>query len=532
MRICILGVGVTGHAVARHAHAAGNEVLVYAGNDTDANRQRGAELEKCGIEVIYSENVQGNFDLCVPSPGISENSEFYLAGKACSKEIISEPEYAWRLSPKNWIAITGTNGKTTTAALTAHILRFCGKGVKLCGNTQDMTVSEAVSTREPDDIIVAELSSFQLASTARFAPDVAILLNISPDHIIWHKTFEAYCKAKANIFAHMGKSGCAVVGKDALEYIEKDVLSRSSAQVFVVDQSGKSGKSGAQSSEACEGGAQGSVAGEGETRAFIDANGILCISADDKKIELCKQQSMSLQGEHNMQNALCAAVASYKMGCEPKSIAQALRNFSALPHRIEFCGTCSIEAGQDDACLSEANKNTRFTEACNTVSFYDDSKATNVDATIKALQAFDKQKVILLAGGRDKESSLDKLVLAAKSCCYAVVCYGEAGARFSDAFESAGVRSEKCKNLSAAFECACKFAAKAFMSSGASKEGAATNDTATKTNSAATNNECAVLLSPACASFDEFSGFEQRGDAFKKMVSDFISSNHILQEMR
>ena len=494
MRICVLGVGVTGQAVAHHAYLAGDEVVVYAGQDTDTNRQRGAELEKCDIDVIYSSDVQGSFDLCIPSPGISENSDFYLAAKSCAKETISEPEYAWRLSPENWIAITGTNGKTTTAALTSHILRFCGRGVALCGNTQDMTVLEAVSTRKPDDVIVAELSSFQLASTARFAPDVAILLNITPDHLTWHGSFESYCKAKCNIFAHMKQGSCAVIGKDALELInettlkEEDALKKSGVELFAVRDAAKQDgvlegvpeqEGVSEQGRAVEGAPQ-----ESDTSyAFIDEAGILSIKENGNIIELCKQKDMQLQGAHNMQNALCAAIACYKMGCEPNQIAKALQNFSALPHRIEFCGST------------------------NNVSFYDDSKATNVDATIKALGAFPNQKIILLAGGRDKNSSLDSLVKAAKDSCFAVVCYGEAKMRFADAFLRSGVRHEKRDNLAVAFECACNLASEFCVDANSNS-----------------NKECVILLSPACASFDEFSGFEQRGDSFKSMASEFISN--------
>ena len=444
-RVCVLGVGVTGCAVAADALGRGDAVVVYTGADTPDARGAGEKLCAAGADVRYDDTVQGDFDLCVPSPGIPETSAFYRAGKEHARAFFCEPEYAWRLFPQRWIAVTGTNGKTTTVALVSHLLAACGLAARPCGNTQAQTTLQAACERAGEEFLVAELSSFQLASTCTFSPQVAVLLNISSDHLAWHGSPEAYAQAKLGIFAHLAPGSTAVVAAGAADMLDCEVLRARGVRVVVLGSRTQ------------------------RDRACLGEDGFLhVVFSDVADRRLCRADELSIPGAHNVENALAAASAALAVGCDPERLADALRSFSALPHRIEFSGIC------DD------------------VAFFDDSKATNVDATEKALASFAPKTVVLLAGGRDKMSPLDTLAAAARDACRAVVCYGEARERFAAELGRAGVHVEQAAGMREAFARACELA----------------------------HPKDTVLLSPACASFDEFSGFAERGDVFKQLVAE------------
>ena len=445
-RVLILGLGLSGIVAARQALAQGDAVTVYAGASSAATRDAAREFEQQGAPVLFdTEDVRGSYDLCVACPGIPATGAFYQSALAASEELVSEPEFAWRLSPQGWFAVTGTNGKTTTTTLIAHLLRSCGMPAALCGNTQATTVTDAVLSRAPGEAIVAELSSYQLASTRRFSPRVAVLLNITSDHLSWHGSQQAYAQAKLRVFANLGPGSCAVVcaGVPGREQLEAQLAARG-ARVVVVGQA------------------------RARDCAYEDGRGMLLhVGSDGEAQALCGAGQLRIKGAHNVENALAAASAAIDFGCEPAAVGRALTAFAPLQHRIEPAG----RAGG--------------------VEFFDDSKATNVDATLKALTAFEGQPVVLLVGGRDKGTDLSQLVAACRAACRAVVCYGEGGPRFSSAFEGSGVTCVQAGRLADAFSCACGLACPGD----------------------------AVLLSPACASFDEFTGFAQRGDAFKQLVA-------------
>ena len=215
-RVLILGPGKSGTAAAEYcldvlgsrvevlavaAGAPGEAALAWA----EGARERGA------VVLFDHETIEGAYDLCIASPGISENSPFYRSAAAASAEVISEVEFAWRESDASskWVAITGTNGKTTTTALTCHLLREAGANAAAVGNIGE-TCIDAVAAGNTD-VYVAETSSYQLASTRLFAPDVAVVLNITPDHLSWHGSLEAYAAAKWKVLANLGASGGVAV---------------------------------------------------------------------------------------------------------------------------------------------------------------------------------------------------------------------------------------------------------------------------------------------------------------------------------
>ncbi len=448
MRVCVLGLGKSGIAVARHSIEAGDEVVIYAGAATPQIRAAAEPFIDEGVEVIFdTEEVVGHYDLCVACPGIPQTGAFYQSARAAADELISEPEYAWRLSPDRWISITGTNGKTTTTALTTHLLRAAGLPAFSCGNIGE-TMTEAVEHRRSGEILVAEMSSFQLASTVHFKPEIAVLLPITPDHLSWHGSYDAYVQAKMKGFANMDDRCTVVVCEEALdEALASDLRKRRIRLVRI-------GTPHTDDALFCE-------------------DGLLRARLDGVEEDICRIDDLRILGDHNIQDALCAAACALLEGASVDALGEGMRTFSALEHRFEAVDT------EGD------------------VSFYNDSKATNVDATIQALSAFDDQEVLLLLGGRDKGTDLAPLVTACESApVTAVFVYGEAQERFAEAFADSTLRCVPCDGMREAFRAACEMSVPGQ----------------------------AVLLSPACASYDEFESFEERGSVFKDLVDGYRKS--------
>lgn len=441
--VLVLGLGKSGRASASYALERGDDVTVYAGSPDI--RDAACALEEMGAEVIFDdEDVKGSHDLCIVSPGIPQTSAFYRSAESASRELVSEPEYAWRNSRNDWIAVTGTNGKTTTTSLIRHLLVSCGMDATACGNIGD-TCIEAVRESSGNDVLVAEMSSYQLASTVRFKPKVAVLLNITPDHISWHGSFDAYADAKMKVFSNMDGTCHAVLTKEVIEAFPslKGELAGKGVEVLVVGE------------------------GDERTKAFEKDGGLFYVDGKGDAKLLVSVDDLPIKGEHNVENALCASCAAMAYGCGIDGVREGLATFAPLEHRLEPCGV--IDG----------------------VEYFNDSKATNVDATLKALTAFSDGEVVLLLGGRDKNTDLGELVEAARRACSAVITYGEASRRFHEAFEGSGLAVHEEDGMREAFHRARSIA----------REGQA------------------VVLSPACASFDEFDSFEQRGRAFKESVS-------------
>ncbi len=492
--VVIVGLGRSGSAAAKYclAHLSSNpdrpddgftvgNITVYGGKSNPGAEAVAKTIRQAGCEVIFdSEDVKGSYDLAVVSPGISENSDFYKAAKSASKEIISEPELAYRVSPQRWIGITGTNGKTTTTTLTEHLLNTAGITAKACGNIGLPCIS-TVEDRTDGDYLVAELSSFQLASTSRFRPKVAVLLNITPDHVEWHGSLKAYAAAKAKIFANQGPDDFAIVdctAKPTLEVAQRLVSSDRSV--------------------ICIGGPEGMETGyhpsdfigmsnapilKHKGYAFI-FHGQLVVEIDGFEHDLAMVDDMQIKGSHNMQNALAAAAAAIVAGASDEDVTKGLLSFAPLEHRVEPCGELDG------------------------VSFYNDSKATNTDSAAKALTAFVGKPVIILLGGHDKGTDLTDLVDDVLGQCKAAVCFGESRNRFVGAFEDGAKRYEEAKGE----QTACKLIQAEHLQQAldAAVDFSESGDI--------------VLLSPACSSFDEFKSFEQRGEVFKQMVADIIAA--------
>lgn len=485
--VCILGLGKTGSATAAYClgllglgsrgqgGARVTSLTIYGGAADASTTRAAAPFIEEGIPVHFdTETVEGTYDLCIVSPGISDKSAFYASGRGASKEVVSEPEFAYRESPNRWVAVTGTNGKTTTTALIAHLLNAAGIPALAVGNI-GMPCIEGVQRRVRRAYLVAELSSYQLASTVSFAPEVAVLLNIAPDHLAWHHTYDAYVEAKLKIFAHMKATDVAVIDATA-ESTRSLVRAFRGTGRRVIPLGTAEGITGDMT-----------IRGGAPEAAFVDSasDDMLTVVMGGSRVALVKADALQIRGEHNRENALAAAATALALGAPVEAVRRGLVSFEPLEHRIEPCGV--VEG----------------------VSYYNDSKATNTDATLKALTAFGERPLIVLLGGLDKGTALDGLVRACVDRCKAVVCFGQAAPRFLAAFEEVGATEAMTgvRGDDAPWEGALQVLAAHHL-----------HDALETAASHAVAGDV-VVLSPACASFDEFSSFEERGNVFKASVA-------------
>lgn len=462
--VAVLGLGKTGLAVADYlADQLGTRVTsvtLYGGSRAQESEQT-RELEARGVRVVCgTEELEGSYNLAVVSPGIPEDSAFFSSAREHAIEVVGEPEFAWRESPERWVAITGTNGKTTTTLLTTELLKAGGLAAKAVGNVGTVATGE-VARRGEGEWFVAELSSFQLATAYGLHPRVACLLNVTPDHLEWHGSMEAYAAAKERVFQQLTEQDLAVIStEDEWCRAMADCMEQRGLRVCRV-----------------------SVHAEldGACAAFV-RDGRLIVRLDGAEHSLVSAQNLSIQGEHNVQNALVAAATALELGVTDDAVSHGLLSFRPLEHRIEPCGTL---AG---------------------VTYVNDSKATNVDSVEKALTAFVPGKVVVLLGGHDKGTTLVTLAHAVSSRCKAAVCYGEAGARIAQALRDEdgdmGLVVEEAPHMQEALD----------VARGLARPGDV------------------VLLSPACSSFDEFTSYQQRGRRFKELVAQLCATEKPMRQ--
>ncbi|MCX8006903.1 MAG: UDP-N-acetylmuramoyl-L-alanine--D-glutamate ligase [Coriobacteriia bacterium] len=445
----VLGLGRSGEAVCRFLAArleAGGvrRVVAYDSADSPELRARAQDLASSGVEcVLGAESIDRAAEVAVVSPGIRPDSPLMRSALERCGEVMGEIELAFRASRSPWVAVTGTNGKTTTTALIGHLLDAAAVPCEVVGNIGRPAIS-VVGDMGPAAVVVAEVSSFQLRLTDRFHPRVSVLLNITPDHIDYHGSFEAYAADKARIFARQGPGDTAVIDvDDAGSAPYADTVEAAGATVVRVSRKGP-------------------VAGG----AYL-AGDELIVETDAGPVRVASREDLQIRGDHNVSNALAAAAAALAAGADAGSVREGLRTFVPLAHRLE---PVAVVDG---------------------VEYFNDSKATNPDSVVKALTAFEDRPVVLLLGGRNKGSSFEHVAAAATRQARAVVVFGEAAAEIAEAFpERAG--------------CPVLFA-----------EGL--RDAVARASSVAEAGD-AVLLSPGCASFDEFTGYEQRGEVFRELV--------------
>ena len=375
----VVGLGRSGAAVARHLRDRGARVMAIDDAPGDEVRANGARL---GIEVVPAPDDErvhrlvADADVVVPSPGVPEHHPVFAAAAAAGVPVRSEVELAYRWNRHRMVAVTGTNGKTTVTALVTEMLAASGVRAVAGGNI-GLPLSDAV--RRDVDVVVAEVSSFQLRWTDTFHPSVAVWLNLAEDHLDWHRDLSSYVAAKARIWANQGKGDLAVANADDPLVMKEAAGVRSRLETFGLEHP-----------------AHWRVA-----RGMLEGPRGRVLPVADLRRAL----------PHDLANALAASAAASRAGARPEGIRAALRAFEALPHRL----TLVAEAGG--------------------VRWYDDSKATNPHAALAAVAGFDS--VVLVAGGRNKGLDLGVLARGADRV-RTVVAVGEAAAEVEEAF--AGLR--------------------------------------------------------------------------------------------
>jgi UDP-N-acetylmuramoylalanine--D-glutamate ligase len=448
--ILVLGLGRSGVAAAVYScdlvsRGRARSVTVLDAASSQHTKSAAEQLRVLGATVELGVNrVDGAYDLCIASPGIPPHAPIMVSALSVVDRVISEIEFAFLESSQPWIAITGTNGKTTTTALTSHLLEAGGISVRTVGNIGAPAIT-AVAEAGEDEVFVAEVSSFQLSLTHAFHPQVAILLNLTPDHIDYHGSLEAYAADKMRVFANLTDENLAIIDMDD---------PGSAAQVASVAERGVPV-------------VRVSLSDRHALGATV-ADGALVLETRGGEVRLCRAGQLLIKGAHNVSNALAAAAAAHAFGVSVSDLRSGLISFRAIEHRLEPAG-----------CVDG-------------VEWFNDSKATNPDAVFKAIDAFDGQSLILLLGGRNKGNDFRPLAEKAAHTAKSVVVFGESRIELASAFEGLAVPVLEAVSLVDAV--------------GAARQLSDAGDV--------------IVLSPACASFDEFTSYEHRGEVFKSLVRD------------
>ncbi|MGQ9657779.1 MAG: UDP-N-acetylmuramoyl-L-alanine--D-glutamate ligase [Fimbriimonadales bacterium] len=383
-RVAIIGAGRSGAAAARALVRRGAHVQVFD-KKLPTELENAETLTALGV-ALYPEtdtpsSLQG-YDLVIVSPGVPPNHPIFALAMATGLPVWSEIELGYRLARAPIIAITGTNGKTTTTLLVHHILRTMGWRAHLCGNIAgidgEQTLTEAAEQAAPDEWLVAEVSSFQLLHTHAFRPKIAVITNIRHDHLDYHGSWDAYARAKAQMLTHQTSEDWAV-----LNGADEGVR-------WLIGQG---------------------LAGVAQKRFFAVGNPIVELS--DKKLNIATVQKPALQGMHGLENALAAASVASILACTPEVLCEALASFKGAPHRMEWVGTWDG------------------------VRYINNSMCTNADALEKSLLAVDKP-CIVIAGGVDKNGSIAQLAESLARHAAQVLLIGRDGATIGAALDALG----------------------------------------------------------------------------------------------
>ncbi|HMH01371.1 MAG TPA: UDP-N-acetylmuramoyl-L-alanine--D-glutamate ligase [Terriglobales bacterium] len=439
-RVLVVGLGKSGVASALFLKTRGARVTVSDAKSEDQLGEAIPVLLDAGVAVETGGHGERTFhgqDLIVVSPGVPVDAPPLVQARAMGETVIGEIELAAQFFPGTTIAITGSNGKTTTTTLAGEIIAAAGFPTIVGGNIGTPAIS-LVEGATADTVAVLEVSSFQLETIQTFRPKVAVVLNVTPDHLDRHRTFANYVDAKARIFENQQESDFAVLNADDPTCAE--LSGRTRAKVFWFSRK----------KEVNQG-------------AYMRDGGI--VFRDSKtQIEIMPISEIPLKGAHNLENVLAAICVGAVMGCKPDAMRRAVRDFKAVEHRLEYVATIRG------------------------VEYYNDSKATNVDATIKALESFPANIHIIL-GGKDKGSDYGVLKDLLKQRAKRVYTIGAAAEKIESQIKDSAeiVHAE-------------------------------TLEAAVKRIASTAEAGDVVLLAPACASFDQFQNYEERGRAFKQLV--------------
>jgi UDP-N-acetylmuramoylalanine--D-glutamate ligase len=432
----VVGLARSGVAAALALRARGEEVIGCDAGAPDRPElaEAASRLSEAGVEVHLDASgdvLAARARTLIKSPGVPRSAPIVSAALGRGLVVLGELELAWRLLPNEFVAVTGTNGKTTTTEWIGHIYRRAGEPVAVAGNV-GTAASSLVGTLDPGATVVCEASSFQLEDTLELAPEAAVLLNLAPDHLDRHGSYADYVTAKLRLFSNQRQDDVSIIAEDLdlgeqrLGGDARRVTFGSSAEADLREHDGRLWWLGA---------------------------------------PVIEVEEISLPGAHNRQNAMAAAAACLSRGIGEDAVADGLRSFGGVAHRLE------LVAERDG------------------VAFVNDSKATNVASTLVALEAY-PGGVHLIAGGRGKGQDFTPLAEPVGERCRAVYLVGEAAGELAAALAPAGVEASDYGDLEHAVAAA----------------------------SAAARPGEVVLLSPACASYDQYADFEARGEDFRRLV--------------
>ena len=447
-KVLIIGAARSGVAAAKFLQARGAVVALNDRKEIEKWSDDALALKQLGVGLLPGEPpmwLLDQLDLVVVSPGVPSNIIPIRYAERAGAEVIGEIELAYRYLKGRMIAITGSNGKTTTTTLTGNLLREAGLNVQVGGNIGTALISLAESSRE-DGWTVVEVSSFQLETIKKFHASVAVVLNVTPNHMDRYETFNDYAAAKHRIFMNQNSSDTAVLNAD--------------------DETVSSWAGGLEARTVWF-----STKRELERGFFLRGRDLI-LQTDEERV-IVKADEMKLRGIHNVENVLAACAAASATGASVESMRQTVKDFEPVEHRLEFV------------------------RELNGVKFYNDSKATSVDATLKALEAFASEngKIVLILGGRGKKAPYEPLSHLIKAKVRKLVLVGE---------DAETIVRE--------------------LGGHAAFDRARDMKDAVRLSFAAAAPGDVVLLAPACASFDMFESFEHRGRVFKDEVQSLTSN--------
>jgi len=444
-KVLVVGLGKSGLAAALFLRRRGAQVTVSDIRSAEALAKDIPALLEEGINVEAGGHGLLTFrrqDLIVVSPGVPLDTPELVQAMSFGRPVIGELELAARFLKGKILAVTGSNGKTTTTSLLGEILEKA-KFPTLVGGNIGVPVIALIEESTDQTWSVLEVSSFQLETTEHFHPAIAVILNITPDHLDRHGTFENYALAKERIFAAQDKNDYVVLNADNLRAAAAAERSKAPVYWFSIERPVDQG-------------------------SWVDGGEILFRSSKDAPVEpVMPLGGIPLKGDHNVENVLAAVCAARLAGASIEAIRAGVENFKAVEHRLEYVATL------------------------NGVEIYNDSKATNVDATAKAIAAF-PANIHLILGGKDKNSDYTQLSDLLRARVRAVYTIGSAAAKIESQLRGV-VSIHSCETL----------------------------EKAVSAIAAAAHPGDVVLLAPACSSFDQFESYEHRGRVFKELVNEW-----------
>lgn len=446
--VLVVGVGISGNAAAETVKKLGASRVVLSDSKQEKDLKYDlSEVRSAGVELLFGaqeNSLLDGVDLMILSPAVPVRVPLVQEAYKRSIPVISEIQLAYWLAKSPILAVTGTNGKTTTVTLLGDLMKTRYENAGVGGNIGVPLCREALRAGE-ESCLVAEISSYQMEATTEFKPHIAVVLNVTPDHVVRHGNLDVYQQMKEKMFAQQTAEDYLVLNYDNDK--TRDMAKRARAQVCFFSRLAKL-----------------------EEGAFVQDDW-LTIVWRGQTCRLCRTDELKIKGGHNIENALAAAAAAFLGGARIPKIIDVLKEFPGVEHRIEPVDTVDG------------------------VPYYNDSKATNTDSAVKALESFDGH-IVLIAGGDDKLTDLTDFMTLVRERADELILVGDAAARFKENALKLGYPAEHIHEAGYSMEEAVK---KAHAISGPPQ---------------------VVLLSPACASFDMYDGYEERGRDFKRLVKE------------